>query len=684
MRLTILFGALHQLTSFSPPPPRRDFLERAGRIRETFLPFSGPAHPIWSHHRVLWAENGDALSRIYAGTGALNTTYTRTGNAKKTLGSFLSDAAKSAGRMYINNFQDKSKQNVIDALLGNMANQRSVEVYDPLHDGVAAELNARLDEFATKEELTVFTGTWNLNARPPGNQSLLPWLCADHGHGHSGEDKEPDIYALGFQEIVPLSPQQILLTDPAKLRVWEGVLLDTLSRRPGKKSDYVMLRSEQLVGTALVVLIKAEHIAKVRSVEATSRKTGLKGMSGNKGGVAIRLSFHDSTFCFVTAHLAAGHGNVEERNDDYWTISRGLSFQRGRTLQGHDHVFWLGDFNYRVDLPNERARAMARQGDVGGLYEHDQLRRNRHVVFTGFEEGHIDFLPTYKYDVGTDIYDSSEKQRVPAWTDRVLYSINSSSTGGGDGTGHRLEQLAYQRAEVMTSDHRPVYAVFRAEVRIFDKEKRNALRKEILMRASRGGRGGVVNGGGAHGGGEDGDEDEEDDLDLPEPSSPTAASRGEANWFDVGAARRGSDGEAVHLSSDGEHGEDNDDDGDDEAADGNPFLAGGVGVDTRRRIEEALAATDPSPSPAERGAPPPRPPKPASSAAHKMTRLRSQDDLYLASPSSPSSASATGAGGTGSPRKQPSVPPRRPAMLTRSTSYGGQDVVQRDEKGLLD
>ena len=159
-----------RLTSPSPPHIRRDFLERAGRIRETFLPFSGPAHPIWSHHRILWAENGDALSRIYAGTGALNTTYTRTGNAKKTLGSFLSDAAKSAGRMYINNFQDKSKQNVIDALLGNMANQRSVEVYDPLHDGVAAELNARLDEFATKEELTVFTGTWNLNARPPGNE----------------------------------------------------------------------------------------------------------------------------------------------------------------------------------------------------------------------------------------------------------------------------------------------------------------------------------------------------------------------------------------------------------------------------------------------------------------------------------------------------------------------------------
>lgn len=39
---------------------------------------------LWTNHRELWAENGDALSRIYAGTGALNTSFTRSG--KRTLG----------------------------------------------------------------------------------------------------------------------------------------------------------------------------------------------------------------------------------------------------------------------------------------------------------------------------------------------------------------------------------------------------------------------------------------------------------------------------------------------------------------------------------------------------------------------------------------------------------------------
>ena len=67
---------------------------------------------LWSTHGELWAENGDALSRIYAGTGALNTSFTRSG--KRTLAGVLSDATKSVSRAYINNFQDKGKQVAID------------------------------------------------------------------------------------------------------------------------------------------------------------------------------------------------------------------------------------------------------------------------------------------------------------------------------------------------------------------------------------------------------------------------------------------------------------------------------------------------------------------------------------------------------------------------------------------
>jgi len=58
-------------------------------------------------------------------------------------------------------------------------------------------------------------------------------------------------------------------------------------------------------------------------------------MSGNKGAVAIRFEYHDTNFCFITAHLAAGHSNVEERNSDYRTIVTQLRFQKGKSIGSH-------------------------------------------------------------------------------------------------------------------------------------------------------------------------------------------------------------------------------------------------------------------------------------------------------------------------------------------------------------
>lgn len=43
-------------------------------------------------------------------------------------------------------------------------------------------------------------------------------------------------------------------------------------------------------------------------------------------------------------------------------------------------------------------------------------------AFQGLSEGPLKFAPTYKYDNGTNNYDSSEKMRIPAWTDRVIFS----------------------------------------------------------------------------------------------------------------------------------------------------------------------------------------------------------------------------------------------------------------------
>ena len=86
----------------------------------TLLPsvVSGSILPaqVTSMLRVCWANNADAMSVQYSGTGALKTDYTRTG--KRTMKGALKDGVNSVTRYYLNNFQDGGHQDRVDLFLG--------------------------------------------------------------------------------------------------------------------------------------------------------------------------------------------------------------------------------------------------------------------------------------------------------------------------------------------------------------------------------------------------------------------------------------------------------------------------------------------------------------------------------------------------------------------------------------
>lgn len=88
-------------------------------------------------------------------------------------------------------------------------------------------------------------------------------------------------------------------------------------------------------------------------------------------------------------------------------------------------------------------------------------------AFVGLQEGPIKFLPTYKYDNGTNTYDTSEKMRIPAWTDRILFK------------GPCMKQTLYCREELLLSDHRPVRSLLEFQALVINKEKRNRIQREL-------------------------------------------------------------------------------------------------------------------------------------------------------------------------------------------------------------
>ncbi|DBA04154.1 TPA: hypothetical protein N0F65_004262 [Lagenidium giganteum] len=64
-----------------------------------------------------WADNADYVSKMYAGTGALKTDFTRTG--KRTIGGAIQDGINSVTRYYLNNFSDGVRQDSLDLLVAN-------------------------------------------------------------------------------------------------------------------------------------------------------------------------------------------------------------------------------------------------------------------------------------------------------------------------------------------------------------------------------------------------------------------------------------------------------------------------------------------------------------------------------------------------------------------------------------
>uniref|UniRef100_A0A673K782 Synaptojanin-1 n=1 Tax=Sinocyclocheilus rhinocerous TaxID=307959 RepID=A0A673K782_9TELE len=461
--------------------------------------------------RTMWSTNGDSISKIYAGTGALD------GKAK------LKDGARSVTRTIQNNFFDSSKQEAIDILrLGSTLNSdladkarallttSSLYVSEPILQSASPRVLLGMCQnhfkYTRPKKIRVCVGTWNVNGGKQfrsiafRNHTLNDWLMdapkkAGHPEFQDGKSNPVDILAIGFEEMVELNAGNIVSASTTNQKLWAAELQKNISR----DHKYVLLASEQLVGVCLFVFIRPQHAPFIRDVAVDTVKTGMGGATGNKGGVAIRLLFHTTSICFVCSHFAAGQSQVKERNDDYNEIARKLSFPMGRLLYSHDYVFWCGDFNYRINISNEETKELIRQQNWDALIAGDQLveQKNAGQVFRGFIEGKLDFAPTYKYDLFSEDYDTSEKCRTPAWTDRVLWKRRKWNF---DKTAEELElnvvgapmneedqypwspgELKYYgRAELKTSDHRPVVAIIDVDILEVDPDARHQVYKEVI------------------------------------------------------------------------------------------------------------------------------------------------------------------------------------------------------------
>ncbi|KAK3685848.1 Endonuclease/exonuclease/phosphatase [Podospora appendiculata] len=362
-------------------------------------------------------------------------------------------------------------------------------------DWLGSEMKRKDEEYCSFQKLKVLVLTWNAGASTPNSlrysdsdASFFQNLLQDSG--------SPDILVFGFQELVDLEdkratakrflkPKKKEGSDQERMshqyRDWRDFLVRTLDDyMPGDL--YHLLHTAPLVGLFTCIFVKADLRDRISNLSSAEVKRGLGGLHGNKGAIVVRFMVDDTSMCFINCHLAAGQSSAMQRHNDIAAILEAPIFPGerdqatridsyvgggdGTLILDHEMCLINGDLNYRIDtMSRDTVVAAIKSGNLSKLLERDQLlvarRRNPGFKLRAFDEMPITFAPTYKYDVGTDNYDSSEKKRSPAWCDRLLYR-------GRD----RIEQLDYVRHEVRVSDHRPVSGRFKFRVKRIDPKKR--------------------------------------------------------------------------------------------------------------------------------------------------------------------------------------------------------------------
>ncbi|MCJ1286071.1 hypothetical protein MMC26_005413 [Xylographa opegraphella] len=374
-------------------------------------------------------------------------------------------------------------------------------------DWLENDMHEHDTEYCEFGEITTMVATWNAGATTP---SSLRQEDKDNNFFREviQSNDPPDILVFGFQELVDLEDKRLTAKsffmgnkkrDPSEqdsmshqYRAWRDFLVRVIQDHMASDQEYHLLHTANMVGLFSCVFIKASLRTHVRNVQVIEVKRGLGGLHGNKGALVLRFILNDTSLCFVNCHLAAGQTHTVQRNSDITAILEAnfLSAERdpaarmdnfvgggdGSMIMDHEICIVNGDLNYRIDTMGRDAVVKAiKANNLARLLERDQLlvsrRRNPAFRLRAFHELPITFAPTYKYDVGTDNYDSSEKHRSPAWCDRLLYR----------GVG-RIKQLHYRRHELRISDHRPVSGVFRMRIKSITPKKRVLVWQECQER----------------------------------------------------------------------------------------------------------------------------------------------------------------------------------------------------------
>lgn len=388
--------------------------------------------------------------------------------------------------------------------------------------------------YTRQEHIKVFSGTWNVSQGRASFESLRRWLASPASEASIVVVGLQEM-EMGAGVLAMAAAKETVGIEGSANGYW---WLDSIGHVIDVETVFVRVGSRQLAGLLIGAWVRRDLLPHVGDVDVGAVACGFGRALGNKGAVAVRMRVFRRTLCVINCHFAAHTDAVARRNADFEHVYQSMVFGRflsgvsiatnavsgvssavqmflgvnvrrppqnldmeggeyGRDssslsptgivpqvlpeLSEADMIIWLGDFNYRLDnISYEDAISCIKQEDFQTLLRNDQLRKEMKAgrVFQGMREAHLNFPPTYKFDRGEQRshgYDSSEKRRVPAWCDRILFrDSRSGKSTKCDLSCPVVSSIEWYNAcmAVTESDHKPVMCMFNLDIAFIDEAAR--------------------------------------------------------------------------------------------------------------------------------------------------------------------------------------------------------------------
>ena len=279
---------------------------------------------------------------------------------------------------------------------------------------------------------------------------------------------DSDIVCVCLQEILAMKSEnikQIILEDNGEIKnTWRLFLSNLFTEK------FEVLFTKNLLGLLTIIFVKRELVKKYDiKVHKTEFLRLGKLKFANKACIIIRMSVNYEKIDIINCHLSSG---ITEPD----LVRRANDLRKVYSIIKNDNeplvAFIVGDLNFRSKISTDEIQKKiktyratedpeVRHQTVEEILKYDELLKViEQQYFSDLKEHVIQFLPSYKFLIGTNEYDLANGKRIPSWCDRVLYKHNEY-------TKLTIDSYASDDSTLI-SDHKPVVFIGRIQVKEYN------------------------------------------------------------------------------------------------------------------------------------------------------------------------------------------------------------------------